>query len=108
VKLKTVLQIDEKKRLVTARSPGQVIVPTMGKEFFIKVDGFDLGQALDGLRCRQKSWENTAIFLRDGYFPDDSFVCEECSDPGEAQKIADHYWRIINTIEAQVDQQGGW
>jgi hypothetical protein len=77
----------------------------MGKEFRISLDAFDLGQALDGLRCRR---ERTAIYLRDGYFPDDAFVCEECSDPEEAQKIADHYERIIRHIEAQVDQQGRW
>jgi hypothetical protein len=35
-------------------------------------------------------------------------VSEECSDPDEAEKIADHYDRIVRTIEAQVDAQGGW
>ena len=83
-------------------------MPTMGKTFYLRLDGFDLGQILDGLRCRQESWTNTAIYLRDEYFPDDSFVCEECSDTDEAQKIADHYQRIINAIERQVDEQGGW
>jgi hypothetical protein len=96
------------KRLVQIRKPGQVIVPTMGKEFHIRLDGFDLGQILDGLRCRQESWANTAIYLRDDYFPDDSFACEECSNADEAQNIADHYQRIINAIERQVDEQGGW
>ena len=47
------------------------------------------------------------MFLRDGFFPDDAFVCEECSDPGEAEKIASHYERIIRSIEQQIDQQGG-
>ena len=83
-------------------------MPTMGKTFHLTIDGFDLGQILDGLRCRQESWANTAIFLHDEYFPDDSLVCEECSDADEAQKIADHYQRIINAIERQVDEQGGW
>ena len=77
----------------------------MGKEFHFKLDGLDLGQMLDGLRCRQESWANTAIYLRDEYFPDDSFVCEECSDADEAQKIADHYQRIITAIERQIDEQ---
>lgn len=94
--------------LAIAAKPGQVIVPTVGKEFRIRVDAFDLGQALDGLRCRRESWGRTAIYLRDGYFPDDAFVCEECSDPEEAQRIAEHYDRIIRNTEAQVDQQGGW
>ena len=80
----------------------------MGKEFQIKIDSLDLGQILDGLRTRQESWKNTAMFLRDDYFPDDAFVCEQCSDPDEAEKITNHYERIIRSIEQQIDQQGGW
>jgi len=80
----------------------------MGEPFHLTIDGFDLGRILDGLRCRQESWANTAIFLRDDYFSDDSFVCEECSDADEAQKIADHYQRIISAIERQIEEQGGW
>jgi len=34
--------------------------------------------------------------------------CARYSDADEAQKIADHYQRIINSIEGQIDQQGGW
>ena len=83
-------------------------MPTMGKTFHLRLDGFDLGQILDGLRCRQESWTNTAIYLRDEYFPDDSFVCEECSDADEARRVADHYQRIISAIERQIEEQGGW
>jgi hypothetical protein len=80
----------------------------MGKEIHLKLDSLDVGQILDGLRCRQESWENTAIFLHDDYFPDDAFVCEICSDADEAQRIAEWYQQIISAIEAQVDEQGGW
>jgi hypothetical protein len=80
----------------------------MGKDFQIRIDSLDLGQVLDGLRARQESWRNTAIFLRADYFPDDAFVCEDCSDPDEAERIASHYQRIITDIEQQIDQQGGW
>ena len=80
----------------------------MGKEFHFTLEGFDIGQILDGLRCRQESWANTAIYLRDDYFPNESFLCEECSDSDEAQKIADHYQRIISAIEQQIDEQGRW
>ena len=96
------------KRLVQISKPGQVIVPIMGKTFHVTLDGFDLGQILDGLRCRQESWANTSIYLHDDYFPDDSFACEECSDPDEAQKITDHYQRIISAIERQIEERGGW
>jgi hypothetical protein len=95
----------DEKRLGIRREPGQVIMPIMGKEFHFKLDSIDLGQVLDGLRCRRQSWANTAICLRDEYFPDDSFVCEECSDANEAQKIADMYQRIISTIENQIAEQ---
>jgi hypothetical protein len=80
----------------------------MGKEFQINIDSLDLGQILDGLRARQESWKNTATFLRDKYFSDDSFVCEECSDSDEAEKIAALYQRIIQSIERQLNEQGGW
>ena len=80
----------------------------MGKRFEIKIDSLDVGQILDGLRARQESWRKTAVFLRDDYFPDDAFVCEDCNDPDEAERIADHYQRIISSIERQIDQQGGW
>jgi hypothetical protein len=79
----------------------------MGKEFHFKLDSVDVGQVLDGLRCRLQSWTDTAIYLRDEYFPDDSFLCEECSDANEAQKIVDVYQRIITTIESQIAEQGG-
>jgi hypothetical protein len=79
----------------------------MGKELYFKLDSVDLGQVLDGLRCRRQSWANTAIYLHDKYFPDDSFICEECSDANEAQRIADMYQRIITTIEDQIAEQGG-
>ena len=78
----------------------------MGKKLQIKFDSLDLGQILEGLRSRQESWKNTAVFLRDGFFPDEAFVCEECSDADEAERIADDYRRIIGNIERQIDAQG--
>jgi hypothetical protein len=82
-------------------------MPTMGKQVLLALDRLDVGQILDGLRSRQESWTNTATFLRDGYFPNEAFVCEECSDPDEAERIADYYQRIILSIEEQVDAQAG-
>jgi hypothetical protein len=82
-------------------------MPNMGKEIHLRLDSLDVGQILDGLRCRQQSWANTVIYLRDGFFHDEAFVCEECSDPVEAQKLADWYSRIITDIERQLDSQRG-
>ncbi len=83
-------------------------MPSMGKEIHLRLDVLDVGQILDGIRCRQQAWTDTAIYLRDGYFHDDAFVCEECSDFTKAQNIADFYQRIIANIERQVDEQGGF
>lgn len=79
----------------------------MGKTFQIHLEGNDLGQVLDGLRVRVDAWRKTAEYLEQGYVADDSFVCEECSDPEEAKSIALHYERIISQIEQQVQKQGG-
>jgi hypothetical protein len=95
------------KLLAAAHKPGQVIMPTMGEQLLLTLDSLDVGQILDGLRSRQESWANTAIFLRDDYFPREAFICEECSDLHEAQRIADHYQRIILSIEQQIDAQVG-
>jgi hypothetical protein len=35
-----------------------------------------------------------------------AFICEECSDPDEAQRLADWYQRIIGEIERQVNDGG--
>jgi hypothetical protein len=78
------------------------------KKYRIELDANDVGQILDELRAREESWRNTAIYLRDGYFPDDAFMCEECSDEHEAESIANHYKRVISDIERQIDRQGGW
>src|SRR5438477_5401037 len=58
----------------------------MSKPVQIKIESLDLGQILDGLRARREAWKNTAIYLHDGFFRDDAFVCEECNDAYEAEK----------------------
>jgi hypothetical protein len=73
----------------------------------LTLDLLDVLQLLDGLRIREESWRNTAIYLRDGYFPGDAFVCEECSDEREAESIANSYRRIILNLERQVNEKGG-
>jgi hypothetical protein len=80
----------------------------MGKKFTIKLDSVDVGQLLDGLTSRAESWQKTADFLQTGYSADDSFICEECTDPDEATSIANHFATIAKSIERQVNEQGGW
>ena len=78
----------------------------MGTTYTIRFAANDLGQLLDGLRSRSESWQNTVEYLESGYSPRDDFVIEECSDAEEARAIADHYDRIIASIEAQMKAQG--
>lgn len=65
----------------------------------------DLGQMLDGLRCRAEAWCNTADYLETGRSSDSFFICEECSDSEEARSIARDYERIIAEIESQIAKQ---
>lgn len=80
----------------------------MQRNFLISLGAHDLGQLLDGLRIRSEEWSKTADYLESGFNADDYFICEACSDPREARRIAQHYEIIIATIDAQVAQQGGW
>lgn len=80
----------------------------MSRSFQITLERDDLGQLLDGLRARADAWHKTAEYLEHGYVADDSFVCEECSDPEEAKSIAIYYDRIITQLEQQIQNQGGW
>lgn len=75
-------------------------------QFTLSAD--DVGQLLDGLRIRAEAWSKTADYLESGFNPDDAFICEECSNPHEARRIAQNYEKIITNIEAQLEEQGGW
>jgi len=78
------------------------------KKFLFTLAADDLSQVLDGLRLRAEAWTKTTDYLELGYSPDDTFICEECSDPREARQIARHYERIIVEIERQIQGQRGW
>lgn len=78
------------------------------KEFRLTLNADDVGQLLDGLRLRAEAWTKTTDYLESGFNPDDTFICEECSDPREARQIAQHYERIIAEIEQQIEDQGAW
>ncbi|MEO7700323.1 MAG: hypothetical protein ABIZ04_13955 [Opitutus sp.] len=78
----------------------------MGKLVTIRLESIDIGQLLDGLRCRSEAWRGTAEYMDTGYSVLKDFIIEECRDAEEARKIAAHYDRIMATIEAQVEGQG--
>jgi hypothetical protein len=64
----------------------------------------DVGQILDGLRERMKSWKGTYEYFKKGH-TDLCEIIEECSDADEAKSIAEHYAKIIKTIEKQLKEQ---
>jgi hypothetical protein len=78
----------------------------MGMTYTIRFEANDLGQLLDGLRSRSESWHDTEEYFESGYSPREDFVIEECNDAEEARTIADHYDRIITSIETQMKEQG--
>src|SRR5208283_3719488 len=75
--------------------------------YYIFISGVDLGQLLDGLDVHRQAWADTARYLRYGEMPNKTFVCEECSDASEADQIAEHYTRIVETIHRQRTAQDG-
>lgn len=72
------------------------------KEYVIRLSGLDLGQVIDGLEARATAWRLTAQYLETGDAPE-GFVVEECADVEEAQRMAEHYQRIIRSL---IQQQG--
>lgn len=79
----------------------------MGEIFQLRLEANDLGQLLDGLRCRAEAWRDTAIYLQTGEPPSGFFLPEECRDAEEAESIATDYERIIADIGRQRDEQKG-
>ena len=76
----------------------------MTKYITLSLKAMDVGQILDGLEQRRIIWQATAEYLANDY-TELSDIIEECSDPLEAQAIADHYLCIISTIKNQQDIQ---
>jgi len=80
------------------------MMPTMGKEFTFTLGENDVGRLLDGLEIRAESWERTADYLRDSSMPEGGiFIIEDCSEPTEADAIAEHYRSIIKKIQSQME-----
>lgn len=75
------------------------------KEYVIHLSAFDLGQLIDGLEVRLRAWRDTAVYLRNGEMPHAYFVAEECHDPEEAEKLAAHYERIMDSLLTQQRAQ---
>ena len=76
----------------------------MDKFIKLTLPALDVGQILDGLEQRRIIWQATTEYLEAGCTALSDFV-EECSDPCDAQAVADYYQYIINTIKTQRDMQ---
>lgn len=74
------------------------------KEYVIRLNGLDLGQVIDGLEARATAWRRTATYLETGEAPE-GFVVEECSDQDEAQRLTEHYERIVADLVQQQTEQ---
>ena len=64
----------------------------------------DVGQIIDGLTERMIIWKTTEEYLETDFSHRGDFV-EECSDPEEARFIAQHYEKIIDLIQNQLNNQ---
>ncbi len=72
------------------------------KMYIIKISDNNLGQILDGLRCRAEAYRRTELYHNEGHADGD---IEECKDADEAKGIAEHYEQIIADLEGQMSRQ---
>ena len=72
------------------------------KMYVIKISSSNLGQAIDGLRCRAESYRNTEQYYVKGHADG---VIEEVCDEVEACDIAETYEGIIEDLENQIKRQ---
>lgn len=75
-------------------------------EYVIRLNGFDLGQVIDGLETRANAWRLTAHYLESGEAPD-GFVIEECDNAEEARRLAENYQRTLQNLLQQHAEQPG-
>ncbi|MCF3649256.1 hypothetical protein [Synoicihabitans lomoniglobus] len=77
----------------------------MGKTYTIRLESNDLGQVLDGLRCRAEAWRGTLQYHETGTTPHKTFAIEESRDANEARGLTDCYDRLVTEIERQIRAQ---
>lgn len=87
-----------------AQSKSEGVVQTVDEdddEVTIVLRRNDAGQVLDGIRARKEQWDNTVLNWRDALVGLDAVICESSSEE-EAQKIAAHYGKLVEQLEAQL------
>lgn len=64
----------------------------------------DAARILDELKQQWSAWDATVEYLKCGHTDLQNYV-EKCSEPCEAQAMADYYWYLIDTIKKQLTYQ---
>lgn len=72
--------------------------------YTITLNSIDIGQMLDGIEQRALSYRNTAHYHAFGEALSDDII-EEVSDADEARQIAEHFERIMATVQVQIEEQ---
>ena len=68
----------------------------------LKLPRNHVGHILDGLRCREQAYRDTAEYLETGRPPAPDFAIEEVRDTEEARSLAEFYREIIESVEQQL------
>lgn len=91
------------KRYLQKYDPAKAVPPAkpMSDSVVLKLSRNDAGQILDGIRERKQHWYDTVFSLQGATLAEGTITCE-CSDEREAQKIAEHYGRLVEQLEAQL------
>jgi hypothetical protein len=69
----------------------------------ITLSRIDAGQMLDGLRAREKQWDDTVLQWEGALQAEDDTVVCESNNQQEAEKIAAHYAELVKSIEKQLE-----
>lgn len=89
--------------LVSTRTPK--FPSTMRSQTYtITLSSIDLGQMLDGIEQRALSYRHTEHYHAFGEALSDDII-EEVSDADEARQIAEHFERIMATVQEQIEEQ---
>jgi len=89
--------------LVSSRAP-KFSSTMKNHTYTIALSSIDLGQMLDGIEQRALSYRNTEHYHAFGEALSDDII-EEVSDADEARQIAEHFERIMATVQGQIEEQ---
>lgn len=74
----------------------------MSTIYSVQLKAEDIFQIIDALNSRAFAYDETARYLRGELTEDEFFIAEDCHEPDDAAKIANHFRDIVRTLENQV------